>query len=163
MNNLRSFRFLFFLLAFTISWLVPATSKTQQGEFKKTGTAVDEVQVFKTIYYVYHDGEFKETILSKEPELIGGKDLMENLIRLNTQYPEVAKSKKIGGTVLISVVIDDEGRMEDVFIHEGIGGGCNDEALRSVKLLDHTGFEPGEIDGKPVTVKFDIPLTFLPQ
>ena len=163
MNNLRSFRFLYFLLAFTISWLVPATSKTQQGEFKKTGIAVDDVQVFKTIFYVYHDGEFKETILSKEPELIGGKDLMENLIRLNTQYPEVAKSKKIGGTVLISVVIDDEGRMEDVFIHEGIGGGCNEEALRSVKLLDMTGFEPGEVNGKPVTVKFDIPLTFLPK
>jgi TonB family protein len=163
MNNLRSSRFLYFLIAFTVSCLTPATSKLQESEFKKSGITEDEVQIFKTIFYVYHDGEFKETILSKEPELIGGKELMETLIRLNTQYPEVAKSKKIGGTVLISVVIDAEGRMEDVFVHEGIGGGCNEEALRSVKLLDHTGFEPGEVNGKPVTVKFDIPLTFLPK
>lgn len=39
-------------------------------------------------------------------------------------------------------------RMEDAFIHEGIGGGFNDEALRAVKLLGKTGFEPGRLKGK---------------
>ena len=79
------------------------------------------------------------------------------------RYPDVAREKKIGGTVLISVVIDAQGNMEDAFVHEGIGGGCNDEALRAVKLMNKVGFEPGEIDGRPVTVKFDIPITFRPQ
>lgn len=65
--------------------------------------------------------------------------------------------------MLVSVVIDKEGRMEDAFIHEGIGGGCNDEALRAVRLLDETGFTPGRIKGKAVTVKFDIPITFSPR
>lgn len=121
------------------------------------------VEVASPPFYVYKDGEFREAVLSKEPEMIGGKDLMETLIKLNIRYPDVAKEKKIGGTVLISVVIDSLGNMEDAFVHEGIGGGCNDEALRAVKLMNKMGFEPGEINGKPVTVKFDIPLTFLPQ
>ena len=163
MNNLRSSGLLIFIVTLTISCLAPATSHLQQSDFKNALVAEKEVEVFNTIYYVYHEGEFKETVLTKEPVMIGGKDLMETLIKLNIRYPEVAKEKKIGGTVLVSVVIDAEGRMEDVFIHEGIGGGCNDEALRAVKLIDETGFVPGEILGKPVTVKFDIPITFLPQ
>lgn len=122
-----------------------------------------EIKVSETLYYVYSEGEFKEAILTKEPEMVGGKDLMETLIKLNMRYPDAAKEKRIGGTVLVSVVIDSEGQMEDAFIHEGIGGGCNDEALRAVKLMNKMGFEPGEFKGKPVTVKFDIPITFLPQ
>ena len=123
----------------------------------------ETIQVSTPPFYVYENGEFKEAVLTKEPELIGGKDLMETLIRLNIRYPDKAKEEKIGGTVLVSVVIDSLGQMDDVFIHEGVGGGCNDEALRAVKLMHKVGFTPGEINGIPVIVKFDIPITFLPQ
>lgn len=123
----------------------------------------ESVNVDETIYYVYDDGSYKEAVLTRDPELIGGRALMETLIQLNIKYPEKAREQKIGGTVLVSVVIDEEGNMEDAFIHEGICGGFNDAALRAVKLLEHTGFTPGEIKGKAVMVKFDIPITFLPQ
>ncbi|MGB4846463.1 MAG: energy transducer TonB [Saprospiraceae bacterium] len=116
-----------------------------------------------TVYYMYKDGEYKEAVLTKTPELIGGHSLMETLITLNIRYPDLARQKKIGGTVMVSVVIDADGNMEDAYIHEGIGGGCNDEALRAVRLLDQTGFEPAEINGKAVTVKYDIPIAFLPK
>ena len=141
----------------------PVLSSQQNGIQKSNLTATENIQVSSPPFYVYENGEFKEALLSKEPELIGGKELMETLIKLNIRYPDKAKEQKIGGTVLISVVIDSLGQMEDVFVHEGVGGGCNDEALRAVKLMKKVGFEPGEIDGKPVTVKFDIPITFLPQ
>lgn len=152
---------LFMVLA-TIMFLsmTPALFSQQQ---KALTPQSEQIHVASTLYYVYEDGEYKEAVLSKEPELVGGKELMETLIKLNMRYPEVAKEKKIGGTVLISVVIDEEGNMEDAFVHEGIGGGCNDEALRAVKLMNKMGFEPGEIKGRPVTVKFDIPITFMPQ
>lgn len=116
-----------------------------------------------TVYYLYKNGQYQEAALTKEPELIGGHALMETLITLNIRYPDRAKEKKIGGTVMVSVVIDADGNLEDAYIHEGIGGGCNDEALRAVRLLDQTGFEPAEIKGKAVTVKYDIPITFLPK
>ncbi|MFZ1677461.1 MAG: TonB family protein, partial [Saprospiraceae bacterium] len=80
-----------------------------------------------TVYYMYKDGEYKEAVLTKTPELIGGHSLMETLITLNIRYPDLARQKKIGGTVMVSVVIDADGNMEDAYIHEGIGGGCNDE------------------------------------
>lgn len=126
-------------------------------------TAPESIQVSETPFYVWENGAFKEAILTKEPELIGGKELMETLIRLNIRYPDKAKEMKIGGTVVISVVIDSLGQMEDSFVREGVGGGCNDEALRAVRLMNKVGFEPGEINGKPVTVRFDIPITFMPR
>ncbi len=137
---------------------LPDQSVRQEIITDKTKTDSDA-----TVYYMYKDGEYKEAVLTKEPELIGGQSLMETLITLNIRYPEMAKQKKIGGTVMVSVVIDADGNMEDAYIHEGIGGGCNDEALRAVRLLDQTGFEPAEIKGKAVTVKYDIPITFLPK
>jgi periplasmic protein TonB len=141
----------------------PVLSSQQTGIQNLNNPDAETIQVSSQPFYVYENGEFKEALLSKEPELIGGKELMETLIKLNIRYPDKAKAQKIGGTVLISVVIDSLGQMEDVFVHEGVGGGCNDEALRAVKLMNKVGFEPGELNGKPVTVKFDIPITFLPQ
>lgn len=156
-------RLVLILSAILLSWVsVPVYS--QRPDVRETVPHVaEEISVSSTVFYVYENGEFKERVLSKDPELIGGKELMETLIRLNMRYPDVAKEKKIGGTVFISVVIDAQGNMEDAFVHEGIGGGCNDEALRAVKLMNKVGFEPGEIEGRPVTVKFDIPITFLPR
>ncbi|HEX5111885.1 MAG TPA: energy transducer TonB [Saprospiraceae bacterium] len=117
----------------------------------------------ETTYYILRDGMYEEAILSQVPEFLGGDEAMELLLQLNIRYPDAAREQKIGGTVRVSVVINEEGQMEDAFIHEGIGGGCNDEALRAVKLLGKTGFEPGRLKGKAVTVKFDIPITFRPE
>ena len=150
------------VLSFTVFAAMASTGLSSQQAVAPV-TESDNIQVSETPFYVLEDGEFREVILTKEPELIGGKELMETLIRLNIRYPDRAKEMKIGGTVLISVVIDSLGQMADVFVHEGVGGGCNDEALRAVKLMNKVGFEPGEINGKPVTVMFDIPITFLPK
>lgn len=149
------------LSAFLLSFSSPDLSSQQPGTVKSL--AEEKIQVAEQPFFVYENGKFREAILTKEPELIGGKDLMETLITLNIRYPDAAREKLIGGLVLISVVIDSTGKMEDAFVHEGIGGGCNDEALRAVKIMDKVGFYPGEIDGKPVTVKFDIPITFMPK
>src|SRR5688500_3109462 len=130
-------------------FLSPSVSGQQTAQPEKTAP---EIQVSETPYYVYENGEFRETILSKAPEMVGGKDLMETLIKLNMRYPDKAKEMRLGGTVIVSVVIDETGKMDDVFIREGIGGGCNDEALRAVRLMDKMGFEPGELNGRPVTV-----------
>ena len=151
------------LFAFALNTAAQQPAQIPQPVCEPLTITQPVVDVSETTYYVYKDGEFVEELLSKAPELIGGRKLMETLITLNIRYPEVAKEKKIGGTVLVTVVIDAEGNMEDAFIHEGIGGGCNDEALRAVRLLDRTGFEPGEIRGQPVTVKYDIPITFMPR
>ena len=155
MINICFFTMAFSVLAQPLPTIIP------------TGSTVERLAAAepsrKTIYYILRDGVYEEVVLSHVPEFIGGDEAMELLLQLNIRYPDAAREHKIGGTVRVSVVLNEEGQMEDAFIHEGIGGGCNDEALRAVKLLDTTGFEPGRLKGKPVTVKFDIPITFRPE
>ncbi len=151
------------LFAFALTSAAQQLPQPVQPVCDQVNTPQPVIDVSETTYFIFKEGAFVESILSKAPELIGGRDLMETLITLNIRYPEKAREKKIGGTVLVTVVIDAEGNMEDAYIHEGIGGGCNDEALRAVRLLDRTGFEPGEYRGQQVTVKYDIPITFMPR
>jgi TonB family protein len=160
MNLIMSIYLFLSLTAICSAQQMPQLDQPVRQEITTDKTKIDNVG---TVYYMYKDGGYRETVLTKEPELVGGQSLMETLITLNIRYPDLARQKKIGGTVMVSVVIDADGNMEDAYIHEGIGGGCNDEALRAVRLLDQTGFEPAEIKGKAVTVKYDIPITFLPK
>ena len=153
--NISFFSMAFSVLAQPLSIAIP------------TGMPIEHYDAIEssmeTTYYILRDGVYEEVVLSQVPEFMGGDEAMELLLQLNIRYPDAAREQKIGGTVLVSVVINEEGQMEDAFIHEGIGGGCNDEALRAVKLLDKTGFEPGRLKGKTVTVKYDIPITFRPE
>ena len=155
MINICFFSMAFSVLAQPLPTIIP------------TGSTVERLAAAepsrKTIYYILRDGVYEEVVLSHVPEFNGGDEAMELLLQLNIRYPDAAREQKIGGTVRVSVVLNEEGQMEDAFIHEGIGGGCNDEALRAVKLLDKTGFEPARLKGKAVTVKFDIPITFRPE
>ena len=155
MINIGFFSMAFSVLAQPVSTAIPTSAPIEYQ-------AASE-QSMETTYYILRDGVYEEVVLSQVPEFRTGEESMELLLQLNIRYPDAAREQKIGGTVLVSVVINEEGQMEDAFIHEGIGGGCNDEALRAVKLLDKTGFEPGRLKGKAGTVKFDIPITFRPE
>ena len=155
MLNICFFSMAFSVLAQPLSAAIPTSSPIEHQAAIEPST--------ETIYYILRDGVYEEVVLSQVPEFIGGDEAMALLLQLNIRYPDAAREQKIGGTVLVSVVINEDGEMEDAFIHEGIGGGCNDEALRAVKLLDKTGFEPARLKGKAVTVKFDIPITFRPE
>jgi protein TonB len=45
----------------------------------------------------------------------------------------------------------------DPVVTRGIGGGCDEEALRAVRAAK---FTPGKQRGKPVRVKMSLPITF---
>jgi len=81
-----------------------------------------------------------------------------NFISENIQYPEVAKSEGIEGTVFLSFVIDKTGRIESQQILRDIGGGCGQEALRILDLMPD--WEPAINDGEAVKVKLNLPVTF---
>lgn len=87
------------------------------------------------------------------PQLKGGLQEIQNKV----QYPESAKNAGIEGRVTIQFIVDERGNVEDPHIIRGIGGGCDEEALRVVKQAK---FEPGTQNGKPVRVQMSIPILF---
>ena len=125
-----------------------------------------------TVVFVYnHEGNEYEssriseidqspvfTIVEEMPIFPGGEKARNRFLAENIIYPEKATRSGIQGTVYISYVINREGYVTDVKLLRGIGGGCNEEAVRVVKLMPK--WKPGKQDGKTVNVLYNMPITF---
>ena len=76
----------------------------------------------------------------------------------NMKYPPTAKTAGLEGVVKTSFVIDTEGNVTDVKVVEGIGSGCDEEAVRLVSEMP--AWKPGMQDGEAVKVAYDLPVRF---
>ena len=71
----------------------------------------------------------------KQPNYPGGSKAMDQFIKSNLRYPEAAIENKIEGTVAVNLDIDVFGDVIDAKVKHKIGYGCDEEAIRIVKLL----------------------------
>ena len=92
------------------------------------------------------------------PEYPGGDQAMMDFVAKNVQYPQEARDKEISGRVLVSFIVEKDGSIADVKVVKGIGGGCDEEAVRVVKAMPN--WKPGKDKGKPVRVSYMMPFTF---
>ena len=97
-------------------------------------------------------------IVEEMPSFPGGDEPRVKFLRDNITYPQMAKENNIQGTVYITFVVDSKGHVTDVKILRGIGGGCDEEAIRVVKLMPP--WNPGKQNGKSVRVQFNMPIRF---
>ncbi len=88
----------------------------------------------------------------------GGKQAMDDYFRKNLVYPAKAKKKKKEGVVSLTALIGSNGKILDVIVTEGIGMGCDEEAVRLVKAMP--GWEPAKQDGKLIESKEMIRVEF---
>ena len=93
------------------------------------------------------------------PTPAGGMQTFYQFIANNIRYPEEAKAAGQSGKVYVEFVVDESGVVTDAKAIRGIGYGCDEEAVRA--LLLSPAWEPGMIDGKPVSVKLVMPVTFM--
>ncbi len=98
------------------------------------------------------------TDVQEIPSFQGGISAMMNYLISNIHYPYNAKESNIHGTVYISFVIDKEGSITDANVMRGIGGGCDEEALRVVKRMPE--WTPGKQNGRAVMVRLILPIQF---
>jgi TonB family protein len=92
------------------------------------------------------------------PEFQGGQVKMLKFISKNLQYPEIAKRAGIQGKVLITFVVDKTGKIKNAKVLEGIGTGCDEEALRVINKMPK--WIPGKLNGKKVDVQITLPIMF---
>lgn len=84
----------------------------------------------------------------KLPEFPGGKEAFKKYIKLNLIYPEKAMEQRIQGIVHLSAEIDDDGNVQGIIIEKGLGGGCDEEAIRLIKNVHF-----GKVKNRGVRVK----------
>ena len=97
-------------------------------------------------------------IVDEMPEYLGGVEAMMKYVSENVQYPQEAKDKDIAGRVFISFVVEKDGSVSNVEVKRGIGGGCDEEAVRVISAMPK--WKPGIKDGKPVRVSYMMPIVF---
>lgn len=72
-------------------------------------------------------------------------------------YPDAAVKQGISGTVELFFVVEPWGGISNLKVVESVGAGCNEEAIRLVRLLD---WAPGIKDGKAVRTEMKLSITF---
>ena len=93
------------------------------------------------------------------PEFNGGQLAMMEFLMNNMKYPQAAVKAKQQGKAVVGFVVRKDGTVSDVHITKSAGYAVLDEeAMRVVKAMP--AWEPGKQKGKPVNVKYNVPITF---
>ena len=92
------------------------------------------------------------------PQFPGGEDALLDYLNNHIKYPTLAKKLGTEGKVIINFVIDENGNITSIKVAKGIGGGCDQEAVRVVNSMPK--WSPGVQNGKKVPVSFSIPISF---
>jgi protein TonB len=95
------------------------------------------------------------------PTFPDGTEAMYKYIYDKIKYPAIARENGIQGQVIVQFVVSKEGDIQNAKIARGIGGGCNEEALRVVNGMPR--WKPGKHNGRAVPVTFTLPIKFVLQ
>ena len=100
-------------------------------------------------------------VVESMPEFPGGEAALYKFLGENIKYPQMAKESGIQGRVFVTFVVERNGSVTDVRVLRGIGGGCDEEAVRVVQNMP--SWTPGKQRGKAVRVQYNLPVKFTLQ
>jgi protein TonB len=120
------------------------TTETKVEPIQQRVEEVEEEQIF--------------TIVEQMPSFPGGEQKLFEYLGKTIKYPQMATDAGISGVVYVTFVVGKDGKITDVKVLRGIGGGCDEEAIRVVKSMPP--WQPGKQRGKPVTVQYNLPIRF---
>lgn len=92
------------------------------------------------------------------PQFPGGQGVMMKYLAANIKYPASAVKAKKQGRVIVAFVIQKDGSVTNARIVRSVDSELDAEALRIVKAMPN--WTPGTQDGKPVNVRYTIPVVF---
>jgi periplasmic protein TonB len=121
-----------------------------------------EQRIKMTPYYV---DEQKNVVYNKaevDPTFSGGEEAMHKYLQENMKYPAQAEKDALEGTVFVDFIVVANGSVREVIASDMSGEEADqslrDEAIRVVSNMPK--WIPGRQHGKPVDVKFSLPITF---
>ncbi len=137
------------------------SNKTQDGiETEEIAAAppTETKSVEKTIVELPEEDNTAFITVEVQPSFMGGNSEMYKFLGKNLKYPAAAQRANIQGKVFLSFIVEKDGSITDIETMKGIGFGCDEEAMRVVKLMPK--WIAGKQNGRNVRVKFTIPVFF---
>ena len=92
------------------------------------------------------------------PQYPGGQIAMLKYIMENIKYPKQIMEEGIQGRVTVSFIVEKDGRVSNVRLLRSVQPSLDKEAIRVVKSMPK--WTPGKQNGKPVRVRFNLPVMF---
>ena len=138
--------------------IVEDDEEVEDIEIEETDIDEDtEVEIVEIVEEVEAELEIF-TVVEDMPGFPGGEEELFRFLGKNIKYPAMAKDAGIKGTVYVNFVVWIDGTIKDVKVLRGIGGGCDEEAMRVVKNMPK--WKPGKQRGKTVPVTYNLPIRF---
>ena len=123
------------------------------------------IVVIFNIIKLYIDGHKEEEeeeifmVVESMPEFPGGQQELFKYLAENVKYPVIAQENGIQGRVICQFVVNKDGSIVDVQAVRSSGEPSLDkEAIRVIKSMPK--WKPGKQRGKPVRVKYTVPVNF---
>ncbi|MDR0961437.1 MAG: TonB family protein [Mediterranea sp.] len=97
-------------------------------------------------------------VVEKMPNFPGGDAALMSFMQKNIKYPTISQENGTQGRVSIQFVVNKDGSVVDAVVLRGVDPYLDKEALRVVNAMPK--WNPGMQRGKPVRVKYTVPVTF---
>ena len=136
------------------------------GNENSTGTsATSTISSTNTITSVpetpLNGGTPSEVVLTAEmPEFSAEPNGVLKYVSGNIVYPEMAKNIGAEGTVHVTFVVNEFGKVDNVKVLKGIGYGCDEEVVRIITRMPKWIKAGKDEKGRPVRVRYNIPVRF---
>ena len=111
----------------------------------------DNFTSVSTRYAIVTNGNITEISPDEKPILIGGPSSYFRHVMENMHYPPKARTKGTQGKVFITAVVNSDGQLTDIKVLQGLGEGCDEEALRVINSFK-SEWIPGMHNGEKVDV-----------
>jgi TonB family protein len=120
---------------------------------------VEEEVVFDVFVEEEVDEEQIFDVVEEQPQFPGGAAAMMKFLSNNIQYPRISRDNGSQGRAMVRFTVNSDGSIQDTEIIKSTGDMYLDrEALRLVESMPK--WSPGRQNGKPVRVKFVLPVNF---
>jgi len=130
-------------LLFILTVKAQVTDSTQKSDMK-----VVTINTDKAIF----------SVVEHAPEYPGGISQFYKFLAKYMRYPAAARENGTTGRVLVNMVVEKDGSLSNVKVVRGIGDGCDEEAVRLVKIS--SPWQPGVQNGRAVRVMYTVPIAF---
>ena len=97
-------------------------------------------------------------IVENPPVFPGGTDSLLSFLRKNVRYPAICRENNIQGRVIVTFVVNKDGSVVEPEVVKKVHPALDKEALRVISLMPN--WKPGTQRGKPVKVKYTVPIGF---
>lgn len=130
----------------------------QTGDVEEIAPVEDSVIDVPVIEEEEEDADMIYQVVENQPEFPGGTSALMQYLSNNIQYPEASQEKGVQGRVVVQFIVNKDGSISDPVVARSVDPNLDKEALRLVSSMPK--WKPGIQRGKPVRVRYTLPVAF---